>query len=224
MRKTIIITAGGIGKRMGGQLPKQFLTIGEKPLLMHTILQFYRYDTSIQIILTLPEEWIGYWTELCGTNHFTVEHIVVKGGEERFHSIQNALKQAEGELIGVHDGVRPFVSEQTIRTCFDTAFVKGNAIPVLSLKDSLRKVSENSSAAVLRSEYRIIQTPQVFAAAVLREAYQQKFHEGITDDATLVEALNIPIYLVEGNEENIKITTRYDLQLADFLVSMHNQS
>lgn len=218
MKHTIIITAGGIGKRMGGEIPKQFLLLAGKPVLMHTIERFYQFDNQAQIILTLPNEWKDYWEELCDNLDFSISHEIIDGGKERFHSIQNALQIAHGELIGVHDGVRPLVSISTIEKCFHTAKAKGNAIPVIEVKESLRKLENNHSTALVRSEYRLVQTPQVFKSDVLKKAYKQSFHSAITDDASLVESLGIQINLVEGNDGNIKITTPVDLQLAVLLL------
>ncbi len=222
MKHTIIITAGGIGKRMGGEIPKQFLLLAGKPVLMHTIERFYQFDNQAQIILTLPNEWKDYWEELCDNLDFSISHEIIDGGKERFHSIQNALQIAHGELIGVHDGVRPLVSISTIEKCFHTAKAKGNAIPVLEVKESLRKLENNHSSALVRSEYRLVQTPQVFKSDVLKKAYKQSFHSAITDDASLVESLGIQINLVEGNDGNIKITTPVDLQLAELLLKSEN--
>ena len=218
MKRTIIITAGGIGKRMGAEIPKQFLPLHGKPILMHTIERFYEFDNQMQIILTLPEEWRDYWDECCRSVDFSISHEIIEGGKERFHSIKNALEIAHGEIIGVHDGVRPLVSLATISNCFQTAKLKGNAIPVVDVKESLRKIENHHSIALVRSEYRLVQTPQCFEAISLKKAYQQKYHPAITDDASLVEALGIQINLVEGNDNNIKITTPVDLQLAEILM------
>jgi 2-C-methyl-D-erythritol 4-phosphate cytidylyltransferase len=219
MKRTIIVTAGGIGKRMGGEIPKQFLLLAGKPVLMHTIERFYQFDNQVQIILTLPNEWKDYWEELCDNLDFSISHEIIDGGKERFHSIQNALQIAHGELIGVHDGVRPLVSISTIEKCFNTAKAKGNAIPVVEVKESLRKLENHSSTALVRSEYRLVQTPQCFTADVLKKAYKQKYHSAITDDASLVESMGIQIHLIDGNDGNIKITTPVDLQLAEILLS-----
>jgi len=218
MKRTIIITAGGIGKRMGGEIPKQFLLLAEKPVLMHTIERFYEFDNQAQIILTLPNEWKDYWEELCDNLDFSISHEIIDGGKERFHSIKNALQIAHGELIGVHDGVRPLVSISTIEKCFRTAKIKGNAIPILEVKESLRRIENHHSTALVRSEYRMVQTPQVFSSEILKKAYKQSFHAAITDDASLVEALGIQIHLVLGNDSNIKITSPVDLQLAELLL------
>lgn len=209
---TIIITAGGIGKRMGGNLPKQFLVVGEMPILMQTISRFYTFDNQAQILVTLPEAWKTYWEELCVQYQFTIAHTLLTGGKERYHSIQGALKLAKGKFVAVHDGVRPNVSQETIQRCFDSAKTTGSGIPVLEVSESLRELLPNGkSQAVIRSNYRSVQTPQVFEKSMLEQAYQLPFHEGITDDASLVEEAGFTVSLVEGNVENVKITTPNDL-------------
>ena len=218
MQKSVIITAGGIGKRMGSELPKQFLVLGGKPVLVHTLELFFKYDPNIEIILTLPNEWRGYWETVIDKYFCRVPHIIVNGGEERYHSIQNALKQCSGSFIAVHDGVRPFVSFETLERCFSALNQHEAVVPVLKLKESIRQSSENSTNAVDRSNYRLVHTPQCFHADVLRQAYQQDYHDKVTDDACLVEELGYTIHLVESNEENIKLTTQFDLLIAETIV------
>ena len=209
---TIIITAGGIGKRMGGDIPKQFLLLGDTPILMQTIACFYTFDTHAQLLVTLPEEWKSYWKELCDKHQFTVPHTLISGGKERYHSIQLALEHATGKFVAVHDGVRPNVSQETIQRCFVSARNTGSGIPVLEITESLRELlPDGTSKAVVRSNFRSVQTPQVFESSLLEKAYKLPFHAGITDDASLVEEAGFTISLVEGNVENIKITTRGDL-------------
>jgi 2-C-methyl-D-erythritol 4-phosphate cytidylyltransferase len=224
MNNTIIITAGGTGKRMGSDLPKQFLNLVGKPILFHTIEQFYRYDESAQILLTLPEAWKNYWEETCFQHSFSIPHTVLIGGEERFHSIQKALEYATGDCIAVHDGVRPMVSLETIARCFESALKFGSGIPVLPMKESIREITnENNSMSVPRANYRIVQTPQVFKREILVASYQQMFHSQITDDATLVEENNFHVYLVKGNEENIKITTPLDLAMCELILTKNGK-
>ena len=218
MQKSVIITAGGIGKRMGSDLPKQFLVLGGKPVLVHTLELFFKYDPTIEIILTLPNEWRGYWETVIDKYYCRVPHIVVNGGEERYHSIQNALKQCSGSFIAVHDGVRPFVSFETLERCFSALNQHEAVVPVLRLKESIRQTSENSTNAVDRSNYRMVHTPQCFQADVLRKAYEQAYHEQVTDDACLVEGLGYTIHLVESNEENIKLTTPFDFIIAETII------
>lgn len=221
---TFIITAGGIGKRMQSKIPKQFLHIAGKPILMHTISAFYSFDNDAQILLTLPKDWWDYWFELCDENNFTIKHEVVEGGKERFHSIQKALKVAKGEITAVHDGVRPLVSQTTIKNCIDKLKDVKAVVPVLPLKESLRKGEQlvtglKNSIAVDRKSYFTVQTPQCFHTETLKKAYDTDFHESFTDDASVVEKMGENIELIIGNEENIKITTPTDLKIAQVLIS-----
>lgn len=202
--------------RMGKDLPKQFLPIDGTPILMHTLQAFYDYDPSMTLIVVLPSDQQAYWSKLCGDHHFTIPHVVVKGGETRFHSVKNGLSCIKGEgLVAVHDGVRPFVHCDTIDRCFAAAQESGAAVPVVEVVDSLRKVEEEESKAVSRREYRIVQTPQVFDISLLKEAYKQPYTVDFTDDASVVEAYGRKISLVEGNRENIKITSPFDLIIAE---------
>jgi 2-C-methyl-D-erythritol 4-phosphate cytidylyltransferase len=218
MQKSVIITAGGIGKRMGSDLPKQFLVLGGKPVLVHTLELFFKYDPTIEIVLTLPNDWRGYWETVIDKYYCRVPHIVVNGGEERYHSIQNALKRCTGAYIAVHDGVRPFVSFETLDRCFSALNDHEAVVPVLKLKESIRQTSEKSTNAVDRSNYRLVHTPQCFQAEVLRKAYGQAYHEQVTDDACLVEEVGYAVHLVESNEENIKLTTPFDFLIAETIV------
>lgn len=217
MRKLYaIIVAGGKGMRMGKDLPKQFLPIDGTPILMHTLQAFYDYDPSMTLIVVLPSDQQAYWSKLCGDYHFTIPHVVVKGGDTRFHSVKNGLSCIKGEgLVAVHDGVRPFVHCDTIDRCFAVALESGAAVPVVEVVDSLRKVEDEESNAVSRREYRIVQTPQVFDISLLKEAYKQPYTVDFTDDASVVEAYGRKISLVEGNRENIKITSPFDLVIAE---------
>ena len=217
MRKLYaIIVAGGKGMRMGKDLPKQFLPIDGTPILMHTLQAFYDYDPAMTLIVVLPSDQQAYWSKLCGDYHFTIPHVVVKGGETRFHSVKNGLSCLKGEgLVAVHDGVRPFVHCDTIDRCFAAAQESGAAVPVVEVVDSLRKVEDEESKAVSRRDYRIVQTPQVFDISLLKEAYKQPYTVDFTDDASVVEAYGRKISLVEGNRENIKITSPFDLVIAE---------
>lgn len=217
MRKLYaIIVAGGKGMRMGKDLPKQFLPIDGTPILMHTLQAFYDYDPSMTLIVVLPSDQQAYWSKLCGDYHFTIPHVVVSGGETRFHSVKNGLSCIKEEgLVAVHDGVRPFVHCDTIDRCFAAAQESGAAVPVVEVVDSLRKVEDEESKAVSRRDYRIVQTPQVFDISLLKEAYKQPYTVDFTDDASVVEAYGRKISLVEGNRENIKITSPFDLVIAE---------
>mgnify|MGYP000052161604 FL=1 len=219
MNKHVIIVAGGKGLRMGGDIPKQFLPVGGKPVLMRTIEAFYTYDSSIHIILVLPVSQQAYWKELCETYHFTLHHDIADGGDTRFHSVKNGLACVEGEgLVGVHDGVRPFVSQEVIVGCYAGAESKKAVIPVIDVVETVRHLTETGSETVPRSDYKLVQTPQVFDISLLKEAYNQPYTDAFTDDASVVEAMGKEVYLVQGNRENIKLTTPFDLKVAESLV------
>lgn len=219
MKKYAIIVAGGKGLRMGGDLPKQFLPMGGKPVLMHTLEVFRNYDATLQIILVLPREQQHFWKQLCEEHHFAVEHTVADGGETRFHSVKNGLTlvQAPG-LVGVHDGVRPFVSIEVIRRCYDLAEQHKAVIPVIDIVETVRHLTGAGSETVNRNDYKLVQTPQVFDAELLQKAYAQEFTPFFTDDASVVEAMGVPVHLAEGNRENIKITTPFDLKVGSALL------
>lgn len=219
MKKHVIIVAGGKGLRMGGEIPKQFLPIGGKPVLMRTIEAFHSYDTSIHVILVLPVSQQEYWKELCCTYKFELPHDIADGGETRFHSVKNGLALVEGNgTVGVHDGVRPFVSQEVISCCYSEAEVKHAVIPVIGVVETVRRLDDTESVTVPRDQYRLVQTPQVFDVALLQKAYQQEYAEMFTDDASVVESLGVRVHLVEGNRENIKLTTPFDLKLAEMLI------
>ena len=240
MKRTVIILGGGKGLRMGGQLPKQFIPLKGKPALMHTLDVFYRWDASLDIVLVLPEEYVAYWEMLCKELNCSIPHQTVHGGETRFHSVRNGLlslpisprhceahpRHCEARsnlspttsLIAVHDGVRPFVSPEVITTCFEMAETYGAAIPVVPMIDTVRVLNGSDNCAFDRNRLCIVQTPQVFHADILQKAYEQPYNKRFTDDASLVEASGHPIHLVEGNCENIKITTPADIQYARLLI------
>lgn len=218
----VIIVAGGKGKRMGGDLPKQFLPLGGIPLLMRTIMRFQKYDAAMRIILVLPENQRELWRKLCHAHNFDMDLATTSGGETRFHSVRNGLRMvpdgADG-VVGVHDGVRPFVPDDVIRRCYEAARTNGAAIPVTPVLETLRHVSTRASATVPRSEYCTVQTPQAFNAQLLKKAYGQPFSTAFTDDASVVESMGCGITLVEGSRENIKITTPFDMVVAEALLS-----
>ena len=215
MTNTVIIVAGGRGKRMGDDIPKQFLPVDGRPILMHTVERFYCFDNGIKIIVALPTDQMPTWENLCRQHLFDIAHQMVAGGEERFHSVQNALKLVgNDEIVAVHDGVRPLVSTATISRCFEKARQTGAAIPVIDLTESLRFFeSPDKHVAVDRNKYKTVQTPQVFRAEILTAAYTQPYNPQFTDDASVVERYGHPIATVEGNRENIKITTPSDIML-----------
>ena len=217
----IIIVAGGKGLRMGSDIPKQFLPIGGKPVLMRTLERFRQYSPTLQIILVLPKAQQDYWQKLCKEYAFDIDYQLADGGETRFHSVQNGLAKipdnAQG-VVGVHDGVRPFPSIDVIRNCYETAREKKAVIPVIPVVETVRHLKGDTSVTVPRNDYRLVQTPQTFDIQLLKEANRQPYNDGFTDDASVVEAFGFDITLVEGNRENIKITTPYDLKIAEVLI------
>ena len=218
---SIIIVAGGKGLRMGSDIPKQFLPIGGKPVLMRTLERFREYSADLQIILVLPEAQQAYWQELCEKYDFKVKYQLANGGQTRFHSVQNGLAlvpdDAEG-VVGVHDGVRPFPSIEVIKNCYETARTAKAVIPVIPVVETVRHLEGDSSVTVPRGDYRLVQTPQTFDIQLLKAANRQPYNDGFTDDASVVESYGHAITLVEGNRENIKITTPYDLKIAEVLI------
>jgi len=219
MSNAVVVVAGGKGLRMGQELPKQFLPLVGRPVLMHTLEVFYAYDPSMKIVLVLPQAQQEYWSQLCRQYDFSIPHLVAEGGKTRFHSVKNGLTRiGDASLTGVHDGVRPFVSPAVIGRCYDAARTFGAVVPVIPVVDTLRQVQGSDSQTVVREAYRLVQTPQVFDTGLLRQAYEQEYISSFTDDASVVEALGEHIHLIEGNRENIKITTPFDLQIARALL------
>lgn len=214
-----LIVAGGKGLRMGCELPKQFLPIGGKPVLMRTIEAFHACNPEIQIILVLPCSQQSYWDELCRKHSFSIPHRIADGGETRFHSVKNGLSLVTTPgLVGVHDGVRPFVAPEVITRCYELAAEKRAVIPVIDVVETVRHLVGEGSETVSRDEYKLVQTPQVFDADLLKQAYNQEYSRNFTDDASVVEALGKPVFLTAGNRENIKITTPFDLKIAAALL------
>lgn len=217
MTDYIIIVASGKGLRMGSDIPKQFLPIGGKPVLMRTIERFHHFSEALQIILVLPKAQQAYWHELCEQYQFDVPYMLADGGETRFHSVQHGLAlipdDAQG-VVGVHDGVRPFPAIDVIRRCYDTARTAKAVIPVTPVVETLRHITEGTKP---RGDYRLVQTPQTFDIQLLKAANRQPFSEAFTDDASVVESYGHAITMVEGNRENIKITTPFDLAIAETL-------
>ena len=219
-KHTILIVAGGRGTRMGGPQPKQFLELAGRPVLMHTLEAFDCWDASAHLIVVLPEDQIDTWKRLCEAHVFGRIHRVVAGGETRFHSVRNGLDAVASDgLIAVHDGVRPLVAPSVIAACFATAADGGAAVPVVPVVESVREVdADGGSRPVDRTRLRVVQTPQVFRADVLRAAYRLPYDPRFTDDASVVEASGVAVRLVPGNRENIKLTTPIDLLLAEQLM------
>ncbi len=237
----IIIVAGGKGLRMGSDIPKQFLPIGGKPVLMRTIERFREYSEKLQIILVLPREQQAYWRQLCQEYAFPLpsegagggSYLLANGGETRFHSVQHGLAlipdDAEG-VVGVHDGVRPFPSLDVIRRCYETAREKKAVIPVIPVVETLRRITQKepsllcNSVTVPRGDYRLVQTPQTFDIQLLKAANRAADGSPVsfTDDASVVEAYGQEVSMVEGNRENIKITTPFDICIAEAILSTHH--
>lgn len=216
-----MIVAGGKGLRMGASIPKQFLPVNGLPVLMLTIKRFREYDGALKIILVLPKEQHEYWNELCKNYHFTDAYAVVEGGETRFHSVRNGLAaipdDAEG-VVGIHDGVRPFPSVEVIRACYETAKTAKAVIPVVPVVETVRHIMPGGKTETVdRAEYRLVQTPQTFDIQLLKQAYAQPYKDCFTDDASVVESAGHEVTLIEGNRENIKITTPFDLRIARIL-------
>lgn len=218
MKRYVIIVAGGKGLRMGGDIPKQFVEIKGLPVLMHTINRFHSFDSSIDIIVALPVDQQDYWKELCSKYKFEIPHTIVDGGDTRFHSVKNGLDQVSGEgVVAVHDGVRPFVYDEVLERCFSMAQEKEAVVPVIDVFETIRHIADGMSNTVPRDEYKLVQTPQVFLTSLLKKAYSQPYIPSFTDDASVVEAMGHKVTLVEGNRENIKLTTPFDLKLAELL-------
>ena len=215
----IIIVAGGKGLRMGSDIPKQFLPICGKPVLMRTIERLREYSKDSHVILVLPKAQQEYWANICDAYHFHEKYEIADGGETRFHSVRNGLSlipdNAEG-TVGVHDGVRPFPSVEVISRCYEVAQTAKAVIPVTPVVETLRHVEEKRN--VLRSDYRLVQTPQVFDIQTLKEAYRQEYKDSFTDDASVVERIGREVTMVEGNRENIKITTPFDIKIAESIL------
>lgn len=216
MKKFALIMAGGSGTRMKTKVPKQFMEIAGLPVIMHTILRFEQFDPEIQFIIVLPENQFDLWEQLCKKHNFSKSFKLAKGGETRFHSVKNGLKLIDEEgIVFIHDAVRPLVSVQTLQNCIDTTIIKGNALPVIPVTDSVRISENDHSFPADRSKIFLVQTPQTFQTSQIISAYNCVTHSGFTDDATVLESTGFEINLVEGNRENIKITTPADLIIAE---------
>lgn len=212
MKKAVIIVAGGSGLRMNSEIPKQFIEWCGKPILMHTIERFYSYDNMIEIILVLPKDQFDLWNQLCLKYSFTIKLSLANGGNTRFESVKNGLNTITDEcLVGIHDGVRPLVSYQTLNRCYILAEKNNCAVPVTDAIESIREIKANKNIAVDRENYKMVQTPQVFICSKLKKAYNQPYNKLFTDDASVFEHAGFNINLTQGNRENIKITTPVDL-------------
>lgn len=221
MEKYVVIVAGGKGLRMGGEIPKQFQLLGDKPVLMHTIERFYTTLPEVHIILVLPQEQHDYWKVLCYDYAFRIPFQVVAGGKTRFESVKSGLRCVlPSSLVAVHDGVRPFIASDVIKNCFHRAETAPAVIPVIDIVDTLRKITDDGSSTVDRNLYKKVQTPQVFQSEILCKAYEQAYSETFTDDASVVEAMGVPVCFVQGNRENIKLTNPFDWKIAESIYNV----
>jgi 2-C-methyl-D-erythritol 4-phosphate cytidylyltransferase len=219
MEKYLIIAAGGKGKRLKSNLPKQFLRIGKYPILYHSMRVFYEYDKSLKIILVLPAGMIRLWKGFLSESGISMPHQLSKGGNTRMESCRNGLSLVGDDgLVALHDAVRPLVSIETIDRCFKVAKEKGNAIPVCDIYETLRQVVSGGSVTIDRRLIKSVQTPQVFQVKILKQAFLQVGDGSFTDEASMVESLGYKINMVEGNRENIKITDPYDLKIAEYFL------
>lgn len=222
MKRCVVIVAGGKGSRFGSNIPKQFLLMNNKPVLMRTIDAFYSSDNSFEIVVVIPEGHFSYWQELCKKYNFTTPHKIVKGGASRWESVKNGLAEIDNNsIVGIHDGVRPLISKQLIDRLYSNAETLSAVIPAIKVTDSLRVVNEveSKSHSVNREVYRAIQTPQVFKSDIIKEAYELPFEECFTDDASVVERYGTQINIIEGEDSNIKITSAKDLAIAELLAN-----
>jgi 2-C-methyl-D-erythritol 4-phosphate cytidylyltransferase len=226
MNKAAIIVAGGKGTRMGGVIAKQYLPIGSIPILMRTLKVFYQLDNQIDLILVLPGSDFEFWEKLCESYNFSIPHCLVAGGNSRFQSVQNGLNQLSEsvDLVAIHDGVRPFVDPKVIKESFEVAGKYGSAIAVVPLKDSIRKVTDDGKSFYQERQYfRLVQTPQTFQVSKIKEAFAVDELQQFTDDATVYEHQGWQVELIDGNLENIKITSPDDMGYAEFLASATNR-
>mgnify|MGYP000857252984 CR=1 FL=1 len=220
MKRYAIIVAGGSGTRMKSELPKQFLPLAGKPVLLHT-MEAFGAAGNVTIILVLPDSQITFWKELVEKEAFSLPHRVVAGGPTRFHSVKNGLSVVEeaDSLIAVHDGVRPLIHPDIINRCYTEAATYGTAITAVALKDSIRKTeADGSSVQMIREEFRLVQTPQVFRAELMKKAFETEYLPQFTDCASVVEYAGHTVHLTEGDYRNLKITTPEDLIVAEALL------
>ncbi|VBB46108.1 2-C-methyl-D-erythritol 4-phosphate cytidylyltransferase [uncultured Paludibacter sp.] len=218
-KNSVIVVAGGKGLRMNSDVPKQFLELCGKPVLMRTLERFHSFSNTMPIILVLPVEQIEFWKNLCVKYNFNIPHTIVEGGKERFFSVKNGLNKVTAEFVAIHDGVRPLVSLETIERCFREVEKYNAVIPVVDVIDSIRFAeSDEISKPMDRTKYKLVQTPQVFRTEILKISYELPYSENFTDDASVIETAGYKVKLVEGNRENIKITTEIDLKTAESLL------
>lgn len=220
MEEYVIIVAGGTGKRMKSDLPKQFILVNNKPIILHTINKFIDYNKDIKLVIAMQKNYFDYWKTLCKTYGFNKKHQLIEAGKERYFTVKNALNDipySEG-IVAIHDAVRPMVNIATIRQCYAKAKEKGNAIPIVPLTNSIRKITKTKNKSVERTNYVAVQTPQCFKISLIKEAYQQSYKKSFTDDASVYESFGGEIITVEGNSDNKKITTPLDIIIAKNLL------
>lgn len=216
MKRAVVIVAGGQGHRMGGEIPKQYQELEGKPIIIQTLQQFYRFDPLMDVVVVLAQKHRNLWNAMA-THHAEISRVKLAiGGVTRFHSVQNGIQLIkDGVIVGIHDAVRPFVSLETLERCYNTANKSGSAIPVIDMDESVRMLKENNSSVHMdRSTLKRVQTPQVFRSEMIREAYKLTDDHSFTDDASVFESHFGKVTLVDGNRQNIKITTPTDMQLA----------
>lgn len=221
MKKFALIVAGGSGTRMGGAISKQYREIGGRPILMHTLSSFYQYAAEVKLILVLPEDDFKFWKKLCDQYGFSLRHVLVEGGQSRFQSVKNgldAIHEQEG-VVAIHDGVRPFVTQEVIAQGYQEAQNLGSAIAVIPLKDSIRLLREDGTSCFqIREQFRLVQTPQTFQLSKIKQAFEVAEQPYFTDDASVYEHQGWKVNLFEGNASNIKITTPEDMEYAEFMI------
>ena len=223
--KFAVIVAGGSGKRMKSELPKQFIKLADQPVLMHTLRVFYEFDRELEIIIVLHADYFDLWKSICKKHSCSVPHRVIKGGETRFCSVKNGLEAIDYDngLVAIHDAVRPLVNKQTIKRCFDSALKYGNALPVISPNESVRITVAGGNKPLDRENIFMVQTPQVFSISRIKEAYKQKYKPEFTDDAIVFETLGENINIVKGDVLNIKLTTTIDMEFAETVLKQRSK-
>jgi 2-C-methyl-D-erythritol 4-phosphate cytidylyltransferase len=211
-----LIVGGGSGSRMQSDIPKQFMLLNGRPVLMHTIEAFHSSDPAPDIIVVLSKDFHQYWKDLCAQHHFSIPYQLVAGGEQRFHSVRNGLKYVSGDaIVAIHDAVRPCITHQLIDSAFAQAVLLGNAVAAVKSRDSIRQKTETGTVSLNREDIYLIQTPQVFRSEILNKAYQQEYQTEFTDDASVVERSGVTIMLIEGDTRNLKITYPEDILVAE---------
>ncbi len=222
-RRYALIVAGGSGSRMNSTVPKQFMLLHGEPVLIHTLRCFTRFNPGIKLLVAIHKDWITTVKDLLQKHSFEHPVKLISGGGTRFHSVKNGLDAIDEDgIVGIHDAARPLVSPETLKRAYNIATEKGNAIPVIELSESIRQLEGNKNQAADRNLFRIVQTPQCFRVSLIKKAFEQEYLPAFTDDSTVLENTGVPINLVEGNRENIKITVPADLVIAEALLRSNN--